>query len=240
LRSPMELFSETKGIDMTTAVRRIPAVFVFALAALASDARPANQERAPATTVRTSAPDLSPAPLGLKIILLPPTIRFEDVRGYTPAIGADLDYEQLLIDTARRAVGSRATLLDMNKLQPPIEEACRKLAPLASRLARGDVNDEAADDLARLAAFDECYVVLVQFFRLRTGPGRSWNSATGAITSSTASTLIQAALVSGKTGKVIWKGERLVRNKALKPTDGDFRKALTLLYQDFDIKGIER
>jgi hypothetical protein len=51
-----------------------------------------------------------------------------------------------------------------------------------------------------------------------------------------ASTLMQAAVVSCKTGKVIWKGEQLIRNKALRPANAGFHKALALLYQDFDIK----
>jgi hypothetical protein len=124
----------------------------------------------------------------------------------------------------------------VDNLDAPALEACGKLDPLASRLARGNVNEEAIEDLTQLAALDEQYAVLVQFFRLETGPGRSWNSFTGAITSSTASTLIQAALISAKTGKVLWKGERLIRNKAFRSTDADLDKALTLLYRDFDVK----
>jgi hypothetical protein len=107
---------------------------------------------------------------------------------------------------------------------------------MASRLARGNVNEEAVNDLASLATLDKHYAVLVQFLRLETGPGRAWNPNTGAIASSTDSTLIQAALVSGETGRIIWKSERLIRNKALKPTDAALSKALTDMYRDFDIK----
>jgi len=221
-------------INMKIHSHTLSAVLVSVLA-LTPAAKCADRAPGQAPAAGQAAPQAAPAEM--KLILLKPSIRFEDVRSTFAVQPSDeAQYEDLLINAAKRAVGSRATVLDMDKLEPPVVEACRQLDPLASRLARGDVNEEAAGDIARLAALDEGYAVLVQFFRLKTGPGRSWDPNTGAITSSMASTLMQAALVSGKTGKVIWKGERLVRNKALKPTNADFNKELVLLYRDFDIK----
>jgi pyruvate/2-oxoglutarate dehydrogenase complex dihydrolipoamide acyltransferase (E2) component len=205
----------------------------------APEAKPAPQEPAPAPAVKPAAPEAASEPAGLKVILLKPSMRFEDLRteAILPAQAAEeAEYEHHLLNAARKAVGSKGTVLEMDKLEPPAAEACKQLHALASRLARGNVNEEAMEGLGRLAALDERYAVLVQFFRLKTGPGRSWNPNTGAITSSMASTLMQAALVSCKTGKVIWKGEQLIRNKALKPTNANFHKALAPLYQDFDIK----
>ena len=49
-----------------------------------------------------------------------------------------------------------------------------------------------------------------------------------------ASTLVQAALVSGD-GRVIWKGEQLVRNKALQPFSSAFVKTVDQLYRNFEI-----
>jgi hypothetical protein len=190
------------------------------------------------TAASSAGQESAPAPGGPKVILLRPSVRLEDVRAATPALlkAAEEDYVDLLLGAAKRAAGSKTALLDVDKLEAPVAEACARLDPLASRLARGDVNEDALDALAQLAAVDDGYAVLVQFLRIRTGPGASWNSWTGAITSSTASTLLQAALVSGRTGKVIWKDERLIRNKAMKPGDKNLDKALTLLFGDFDIK----
>jgi hypothetical protein len=115
-------------------------------------------------------------------------------------------------------------------------EAYKDLQPLVSRVARGNITEEAKAVLSRLSASDEERIVLVQFCRLKTGPGRSWNPNSGAITSSVASTLVQAALVSCKSGTVLWKGEQYVRNKAVKPTSKDFDKILSLLYKDLDMK----
>ena len=183
----------------------------------------------------------APSPAGLKIILLKPFIHFENwncrkgcVPDKSPKVRATEEaYGRLLSEAARKGVGSKATLLDVETLEASVVQACGKLDPLASRLARGDVNEEAIGDLARLSAFDEQYAVLVQFLRLKTGS----HPEVGLIGNPerVASTLVQAALLFGKTGKVIWKGERLVR-KNLKPTDADFGKALTLLYRSFDIK----
>jgi len=212
---------------------------------------PADQAAGKAGVARLDLPETATPPARLKIILLKPTILIEDVPSgvrsdlgiKTPArnkprnaLGSEEGYEHLLFNAAKSGVGSRTLTFEPDTLEPSALEVCSKLEPLSSRLARGNVNDEAARALTSLAVLDENYAVLVQFLRLETGPGRSWDPNTGAITSSTNSTLIQAALVSSKTGKVIWKGERLIRNKALKPTDAGLSKALTELYRDFAVK----
>jgi hypothetical protein len=192
----------------------------------------------------------------LKVILIKPALSFidipykwgkKDVSHHASAEQAQ-EYSRVLLDAARTGVASklRLKLLDVDKLDPPVVEVCKKLESLASRLARGSVNEEAIENLAQLAVIDDHLAVLVQFFRLETGrPATSaplgdprWGSPLGAppITSSMDSTLIQAALVSGKTGKVLWKGERLVRYKALKPADDALSKTLSDLYEGVDSK----
>lgn len=208
----------------------------------------------PSDPIHLASPDTVAAPnqsQRLKIILLKPSVRFEDIhRGVrsewgirepdahksTEALGAEENYENLLLSAARSEVATRALSLEREKLDASASDACTKLEELTSRLARGNINETATSALAELAALDDHYAILAQFLRLETGPGRSWNPNTGSITSSTDSTLVQVALISGKTGKVIWKGERLIRNKALKPTDPGFSKVLSELYRDFDTK----
>lgn len=212
------------------------ALLVVPIFAMMLTAKPANQDQGSVDAVRPVSPEVATAPTRLKIILLKPSIRFEDVNGKPPRVkDTEEDYGRRLTEAAMKVVGPKAALLDESKLDAPVLQACGKLESLASRLARGEVNEEAAGELARLATFDEQYAVLVQFLRLKTGPWGSWSPITGQITSSMSSTLVQVALVSAKTGKVIWKGEQFVR-KRLKPTDGGLSKALTLLYVDFDFK----
>lgn len=198
------------------------------------------QEPAPAPEpAQAPTPEAKPVgPPGPKIILLKPTMQFEDVRSsaLTPAqAGMGWEYEAQLLNAAKEAVGTKLPVVELEKLDPAGTEACQRLQALASRLARGNINEEAREALSRLAALDEDQLVLVQFFRLKKGPGRSWDPNTGAITSSVESTLMQAALVSCKTGRVIWKGEQFFR-KAVMPTSPKFQKSLALLYQDFDTK----
>lgn len=165
-------------------------------------------------------------------------MRFEDVRSdaLVPNQAAlELEYEFHLLSAAKRGVGTKLPLVELENLDPAAIEACKHLQALASRVARGNINEEVKGVLNQLAALDEEYIVFVHFFRLKTGPGRSWDPNTGAITSAVASTLMQSALVSCKTQKVIWTGEQFLR-KALKPTSPEFEKSLVLLYQDLDIK----
>jgi hypothetical protein len=221
---------------LRSSVCALLAGLLFALAWLTPAAKPADQDQGSAGAVRPASPEVATAPTRLKIILLKPAIRFEDVSGKPPRIGAtEEEYGRRLTEAAMKGVGPKTTLIDVGMLDAPVRQACGELESLASRLARGDVNEEAAGELARLATFDDQYAVLVQFLRVKSGPMGSWSPINGQMTSSMSSTLVQAALVAGKTGKVIWKGEQFVRKK-LKPADAGLSKALTLLYMDFDSK----
>jgi hypothetical protein len=215
------------------------AVFVLAMAALTSAAQFMSPKFGSAPVAKQALPEVTRAPAGLKVILLKPSILLEDAPvkqknsyGDFPSIpgksrtvqrrapaGAS-EYERVLLNAASREVESKASLLDVDTLKPPAVEACKRLELLTSQLARGDLNDEAINDIASLAAVDDHYAILVQFFHLETIP---------------ANTTIQAALVSSSTRRVVWKGSRVV-HKALKPTDGKLDKELTELYRSFDIK----
>ena len=64
---------------------------------------------------------------------------------------------------------------------------------------------------SKLAALPDDYLLLVQFVRVKQGPGGSWNPYSGAITSGMSTTSFQAALISTRTGQVAWKNEVLER-----------------------------
>jgi hypothetical protein len=195
----------------------------------------ASQATAPATTDATTQ-----APPDYQVIILDPLARFENIKDESvpPAYaGANDSFESRLLDTARNEVESRK----LNVVKPETlselaaADLCKQLQSMSSRLARGNVNDEAREILNRLAAINDHHVVLAQFMKVKLGPGRSWNPNTGAITSAMNSTLIQAAVVSCKTGQVLWKNELLIR-KVMKPDSPEFVKALGLLYQTFDLR----
>jgi hypothetical protein len=184
------------------------------------------------------------------VVFLRPAIRYDDIKSGTwvnfgsiagpsaqskPIPQDSVQYERLLLNAARSAVAAAGANADA-PLDNSLTPARETLESLSSRLARGSVNDEAVQALAGFAAADERNTVLAQFLHVQTGPGNAWNPYTGAIASSASSTLLQCALLEAKTGKVLWKGEQLVRYKALRPTDSNFGKVLRELYKDFNIR----
>ena len=186
-----------------------------------------------------------------KIILLEPVVRIDDSMVVTRSsplgsgfpgvpnrkpVGDEDQYERVMLDAARSEIGTKASIVEPDKLDPTAIEDCNHLNYLASRLSRGNINDEASKLLTHLAELDPQYIILAQSIRLQSGVHGTWNPNTGGITSSTASTLLQIALISAKTGAVIWKSEQIIRYKAAKPDDPAMSKALLALFQDFRIE----
>jgi hypothetical protein len=178
-----------------------------------------------------------PTQQSTRVVLLKPLLRFEDTRvgGSTITPAGDDGFESLLLSAAKIALGPKTTTVAPESLQPPATEASARLNEASSRLARGNVTDQLKTDLNLLVPAGERGLVLAHFVRIKVGPGSSWNSFTGAITSAMDSTLVEVALVCSNSGKVVWKNEQFIR-KALKPGTSDFNKMLTLLYQGLEIK----
>jgi hypothetical protein len=144
-------------------------------------------------------------------------------------------YESRLLNAAKERIGSKASVVEPEALPDTAVGASSNLQGLSSRLARGNITDEAREDLARLATLNDQQLILVQFMRVKVGPGGWWNPNSGQIASAAHSTLLQSALISCKDGRVIWKSEQFLR-KALEPDSNELGKVLTLLYETLDIK----
>jgi hypothetical protein len=220
--------------------------FVFPPCAASQDAVPPTNEATPPTQQLA------------RVVLLTPLLRFEDTgsggstiisngivslpgfpgnfrreKVLTKLAARDADFESRLLSAAKTALGSMATImLPEGRSQP---EAFARLNEVSSRLARGNVTDEAKTDLNLLSAPGERQLVLAHFLKIKVGPGRSWDPNLGTITSAMESTLAQAALVCSDTGKVVWKNEQFIR-KALQPDSSEFSKMLTHLYDGLEIK----
>jgi hypothetical protein len=183
-----------------------------------------------------------PAPLRTaKVILIAPQVRLEDMvtgRVLNPAqfrsATQHSTYESRLLDAARSKITPKASVLEAEAMGEPVAESGSNLQALSSRLAHGYVTDEAKQEFARLAALNEQQLILVQFIRVKVGPRGYWDPNTGAIGSAARSTLVQAALISCRSGQVIWKGEQFVR-KALDPDSDELGKTVSLLYETLDI-----
>jgi len=191
-------------------------------------------------------------PRTTKVIMLPPVVTVETLSrgGQTGGLSGGLfgtsavggarglpknaspgSFEAVLMNAAKaRLNGQGYTLLPIESVQDPSVSAwLGQLEPLTSRLAHGAINDDAQEILSRFATLPEGYLIFVQFMELKEGPGGSWNPNTGGITSAMSSTLVRAALISTRAGRVIWKGEDLER-KLYRSDDAKFAKALDQLY----------
>lgn len=181
-------------------------------------------------------PDNAPAKAENKVIVLPPLIEFEtlqaNARDRASHTGSIESFEARLLTTANETLKARRfTAVAPETLQnTAADERLKQLQPLSSRLARGIVNEEAKAMLNDLAALTENSAVLVQLLKIKTGPGSSWNPWTGQITSAMSSTILQVALISSQTGKVLWKNESIAR-KVYRADDPKFAKWLETVYE---------
>jgi hypothetical protein len=176
----------------------------------------------------------------VRVIVLDPWVQFEDVRSDS-IIPSSATQDEIFRSRLLAAATGEVEARKLSMVKPEsfsdlhVADDCARLRSVSSRLARGIVNEEAREILKRLADVNDGYAILVQFMRVKVGPGGSWNPYSGAITSSISSTLLQAALVASKTGQVIWKNEVFVR-KTFRPDSPEFTKKLGLLYQTLAAK----
>ncbi len=175
------------------------------------------------------------------VILIPPQVRLEDMvtgRVLNPkqfhSATQHSSYESRLLGAATKKISPKTSVLAAEEMGEVVAEAGSNLQGLSSRLAHGNVIDEAKQEFSHLAALNEQQLVFVQFIRVKIGPGGYWDPNTGAIGSATRSTLVQAALISCRSGQVIWKGEQFVR-KALDPDSEELGKMLTQLLESLEI-----
>jgi hypothetical protein len=168
-----------------------------------------------------------------KVIILPPQVVFEQssANSHIQDDPNAAPFGSVLTSTATSKLSLRKyTLVAPESLQnSDVGERLKQLQPLTSRLARGAINDEVKQALSQFAALPEDYLILVQFLRVDAGPGKSWNPLSGAITSSMSNTLLQAALISTRTGLVVWKNEVLER-KLFRADDPKFAQTVDRLY----------
>jgi hypothetical protein len=172
------------------------------------------------------------SPSAQKVIVLPPQVSVDRLSaGSKSRDKGSAPFEPVLAQAAESHLQSQGyTLLDAANLSDPsLAGPVAQLQPLVSRLARGALSDETQPSLSRLAALPGDYLVFAQVMKVKEGPGASWNSFTGQITTAISSTVLQAALISPRTGRVLWKNEEMER-KIFRPEDAHFARLLESLY----------
>lgn len=210
-------------------------------AASSTTSTPIQQATSPAAVAAAPVPATAATAQArtAKVILIAPQIRLEDMvtgRVLNPAqfksATQHSSYESRLVGAAKSKI--KGSALEAEVMGEAIAEAGSNLQSLSSRLTHGNITDEAKQEFAHLAALNEQQLIFVQFIRIKVGPSGYWDPNTGAIGSAANSTLVQAALISCRSGQVVWKGEQFVR-KALGPDSEELGKMLTLLYDSLDI-----
>lgn len=205
---------------------------IIAVSSLASLRAGAQEKQAPP----------NPPQATTMVIVLPPQVVTERLSENSSARNQGNESFETALRNAANAEISRHqySMVAAESLQNPDAIVwLKQLEPLTSRLARGAINDDAQLILAHFKTLPQDYLILVQFMKIKSAPGASYDAWSGAITSGMSSTLLQAALISTRTGQVSWKNEVLVR-KLFPATDPRFAKSIETLYQTFSTGGGNR
>jgi hypothetical protein len=117
---------------------------------------------------------------------------------------------------------------------PEVEASLRTLHGHVSKMARGLIGDDGRQALtAALAATNsEDVLVFAQYMRARVGDHGRWKAGYGILTPQMATITIQAALISARTGQVLWQGQVFLRDLP-KPQTPKFNTLVSQLYKDF-------
>jgi hypothetical protein len=111
------------GVVLLLALALCPALTAAShKAASPAEVKQADQATPPTPSGNLAPQDAPPGPTGMKLILLEPSVRAEDILtgSFAPLLGAEqAEYDSLLLDAARRAVGSKARLPDTSRNWDP-------------------------------------------------------------------------------------------------------------------------
>jgi hypothetical protein len=158
------------------------------------------------------------------VLVLPPTLSYEALHNEAPLSATPFGAAAVAADV--KAVAIRSAQASSLELAPDADAGADGLS---AALLRRQIPEDAKSALAKLADSDERAAVLATVLRVKVGPGGSWNSYTGAITSGMSQTRLQAALVHCRSARVLWKNEVLLR-EIPRVGDKDYAKALAALF----------
>jgi hypothetical protein len=168
------------------------------------------------------------------VILLPALVQFEQLKTEAPVYGGPRGLDAMsaaLVGAAReRARAAGATIIDC----PPVPGDgapawCRALVTQAAALAHGVVPADARPALAEAAASGRSTVVLATACVVKLGPGESYNSFSGEITSSTSKAVLSAAVTAAPSGRGVWQNDVLLRGVP-EADEPSFRRAVAMLF----------
>jgi hypothetical protein len=196
----------------------------------------------PAPVHISSAPaNITAIPKNARILILKPLLKFEQLKDEAAVDSSTYSgpvIESKLNDAAKDAATKRNTaIVEAAALgSPELVDLCAKLQPLSSRLASGQLNDEAKNMLLRLSEADKELLIISNFLQVKVGPGGYWDPNTGSIGSSMSTSQFRISLINCSTGQVMWKDELLVRDLPQVNDSKKFAEYVQLLYTNFPEK----
>ena len=168
------------------------------------------------------------------VVVLAPLVRIDQLKPEAPVFDPPVSLDALsasLAGAARAAATAAAARVVDCSAAPGATWApiCTALAADAGALARGVVPPTGRAGLATLGADAASTAVLATLLVVKLGPGGSYNSFTGQITSPTSSSVLSAALLSAPANATLWNNDVLLRSVP-RPTDAGYRDALGALF----------
>lgn len=166
---------------------------------------------------------------GLSICVLDPKLTYETTGNEEAVDGSRFGANEVKADLVRTA-SDALTTNGFSAQRPGDLSLASELSAESDELLR---TAKSAATLERLEALGKRLpvdAVLVQCFRVKIGPGGSWDPNTGAITSAMNSGHLRAAILDTRGGRVWWRNEVYLR-EVPRVDRKNYRRAVDALYQ---------
>jgi hypothetical protein len=156
-----------------------------------------------------------PAPVSdrTEVVILRPAMAFSDYKTdaalSAERYGAEAYAGRLHLEAVERLQSLRIAAVDQEAISDPVaRQAADLLEVEATRLARGVIAEGSRNALTRVsvAVNSNQALVFVHSMKVKLGPHRAWHSY-GDSGPQVTTILIQAALISCRTGRVVWQGQ---------------------------------
>lgn len=209
-------------------------VAIIACAGCASSEKIVQADLGPSATTGAYT---KPIVASMHVWVLSPKLVYEDVRNETvldPAAYRGPEIARMLTDTGLAALRSKGVrevrAVESCSLTAERKSLAELAAAEADRLFLSSPDPQVLQALKKFAGADESSEVLVQYARIKVGPGGFYDPLlTGAVRAGASSVHLSAALIECGTGSVRWQNSVLLRELP-KPDSSNFLKALQQLY----------
>jgi hypothetical protein len=169
------------------------------------------------------------------IMLLPPKLTYERIQNEQPLDGAEFQASAVvasLLAAARQSLQQKglAVIGEVSAGNAEVRHPLEGLSARADALFHSPIDPSLVEQLRQVQPAGEDRAVLVQYVRVKVGPGGFWDPNTGVIHSKMSSANLRAAILRCRDGQLLWRNEVFLR-EVPRVNSSKFRKAVQLLYQ---------